>query len=161
MVNAFWGYIQWCGVVTILKLNTWRVLQGLFVPLLTLSSYIFLEYIFKVDNSFEVYVIVLTVGFLPHIILFISYLLNDWGLVIKYDRELLVIERGGKKRSYKLSEVGDLMVVESWAYRIFSGSYVIISFQDGHQEKVSYLLAESLELNGVPKEIGYTFFPII
>ncbi len=148
--------------MTILKLNTWRVLKGLFVPSLFLSSYIFLEFVFKVDNSSEIYRIFLIVGFLPHIILFVSYLLNDWGLVIKYDRELLVIERGGDKRNYKLSEVSDLMIVESWTYRIFIGfSYTIITFQDGRQEKVSCLLTESLELDGVPKEIGYTFFPII
>jgi hypothetical protein len=146
-----------------IELSFGRILYGLLMPTSLLLIYFFVKYILKSEYAFEVLVIVFFISFIPSLILVISYVVHDRRTRIEYDKEFLIITIGSKVFDYKINDLKEITRVSTFLYHILASehSYYILSFKDGQEVKVSYLLGRSLVFKDIPYRVHRVAYPML
>ena len=146
-----------------IKLTLGRVLSGLFVPALMLTLYFYMEYILKLEHAYDIFLIILTVNFVPTVSLVISYIINDFTVRVHYDESSINIKSGDEALSYLLSEVEKVEVVYSYLYRFLGDKhgYMRIIFNDNREFRISNLLSRSINLKGVAQSEIWVAYPML
>ncbi|MCO6359444.1 hypothetical protein [Roseivirga pacifica] len=146
-----------------IKLTLGRVLSGLFVPALMLTLYFYMEYILKLEHAYDIFLIILTVNFVPTVSLVISYIINDFTVRVHYDESSINIKSGDEELSYLLSEVEKVEVVYSYLYRFLGDKhgYMRIIFNDNREFRISNLLSRSINLKGVAQSEIWVAYPML
>lgn len=146
-----------------IKLTFGRIVYGLLIPMGMLLLYFFVKYILESEHAFDVFLVIVFLNFLPNLILVTTYIINDRRIQIEYDDVYFRIKNGAENSSYNIDEMKQITVVKSFLYHLLASEhgYSIISFNDGTEVKVSYLLARSLTLKHVPVKSLWVAYPIM